>query len=209
MLMETPSSRPPEHRSLLGLVLRLAALSLVAGLLALLVWRVVNAGQGGRLVSAVREHKKPIAPDFRVSVLWPHTETWPRSTRGLVTSKLALRSLRGNPVVLNFWASWCIPCAHEAPRLVASAKEHEGRLLFLGVDVQDFPSDARKFLRRFHVNYVSVRDGGSGTYDAYGLTGLPESYFLDARGRIVAHKIGEISTAELEDGLRQALGAAR
>src|SRR5204863_309752 len=83
------------------------------------------------------------------------------------------------PVVLNFWASWCIPCAHEAPRLVASAKEHEGRVLFLGVDVKDFSSDARKFLRRFHVNYVSVRDGGSDTYDAYGLTGLPESYFLD------------------------------
>ncbi len=78
MLMETPSS-PTEHRSLLGLVLRLAALTLVAGLLALLVWRVVNAGQGGRLVNAVREHKKPIAPDFRLGVLWPHAETWPRS----------------------------------------------------------------------------------------------------------------------------------
>jgi len=206
MLMETPSSPPPEHRSLLSLVLRLAALTLVGGLLALLVWRVVNAGQGGRLVNAVREHKKPIAPDFRLGVLWPHTETWPASTRDLVTSEVALRSLRGRPVVLNFWASWCIPCAHEAPRLVASAKEHEGRVLFLGVDVKDFSSDARKFLRRFHVNYVSVRDGGSGTYDAYGLTGLPESYFLDASGRIVAHKIGEISAAELEDGITQALG---
>jgi cytochrome c biogenesis protein CcmG, thiol:disulfide interchange protein DsbE len=205
--METPSSPPPEHRSLLGLVLRLAALTLVAGLLALLVWRVVNAGQGGRLVNAVREHKKPIAPDFRLGVLWPHTETWSRSTRGLATSKVELRSLRGRPVVLNFWASWCIPCAHEAPRLVASAKEHEGRVLFLGVDVKDFSSDARKFLRRFHINYVSVRDGGSGTYDAYGLTGLPESYFLDASGRIVEHKIGEISAGELEGGITQALGA--
>jgi len=207
--METPSSPPPEHRSLLGLVLRLAALTLVGGLLALLVWRVVNAGQGGRLVNAVREHKKPIAPDFRLGVLWPHAETWPRSTRNLVRSKVELRSLRGRPVVLNFWASWCIPCAHEAPRLVAAAKTHTGRVLFLGVDVKDFSSDARKFLRRFHVNYVSVRDGGSGTYDAYGLTGLPESYFLDTRGRIVAHKIGEISTVELEDGITQALGGGR
>jgi cytochrome c biogenesis protein CcmG/thiol:disulfide interchange protein DsbE len=186
-------------------VLRLAALTLVAGLFALLVWRVVNAGQGGRLLNAVREHKKPIAPDFRLGVLWPHAETWPRSTRGLATSKVELRSLRGRPVVLNFWASWCIPCAHEAPRLVSAAKTHEGRVLFLGVDVKDFSSDARRFLRRFHVNYVSVRDGGSDTYDAYGLTGLPESYFLDASGRIVAHKIGEISAAELEDGIRQAL----
>jgi len=190
-------------------VLQLAALTLVGGLLALLVWRVVNTGQGGRLVNAVREHKRPIAPDFRLGVLWPHTETWPASTRDLVTSELALRSLRGRPVVLNFWASWCIPCAHEAPRLVAAAKEHEGRVLFLGVDVKDFSSDARKFLRRFHFNYVSVHDGGSDTYDAYGLSGLPESYFLDAGGRIVVHKIGEISANELEGGIRQALRGPR
>jgi cytochrome c biogenesis protein CcmG/thiol:disulfide interchange protein DsbE len=208
MLMETPSSPPSKRRSLFGLVLRLAAVTLVGGLLALLAWRVVNAGQGGRLVNAVRENRKPFAPDFRLSVLWPHTETWPRPTRDLVTSKVALRSLGGRPVVLNFWASWCIPCAHEAPRLVASAREHEGRVLFLGVDVRDFPSDARRFLRRFHVNYVSVHEGGSDTYDAYGLTGLPESYFLDASGRIVAHQIGEISAAELEDGISQALAGS-
>src|SRR2546426_10151941 len=202
MLMETPSSPPPEHRSLLGLVLRVAALTLVGGLLALLVWRVVNAGQGGRLVNAVREHKKPIAPDFRLGVLWLHAETWPRSTRGHIASKLELRSLRGRPVVLNFWASWCIPCAHEAPRLVASARAHKGRVLFLGVDVKDFSSDARKFLRRLHVNYVSVRDGRSGTYDAYGLTGLPESYFLDAGGRIVVRKVGEIAAGRRYAGIQ-------
>src|SRR5207253_10216240 len=100
----------------------------------------------------------------------------------------------------------CTPRPHQAPRPVAAAKAHEGRVLFLGVDGKDFSSDARKFLRRLHVNYVSDRDGGSGTYEAYGLTGLPESYFLDASGRIVAHKIGEISSAELEDGITQALG---
>src|SRR2546430_11386698 len=105
MLMEPPSSPPPEHRSLLGLVLRLAALTLVGGLLALLVWRVVNAGQGVRLVNAVREHKKPIAPDFRLVVLWPHAETWPRPARNLVGSKVALRSLPGLPVLLHFFAS--------------------------------------------------------------------------------------------------------
>src|SRR5437870_8761252 len=198
--MDAPSSPAPQRGSRLGLILRVLSLTLVAGLLALLVWRLVNVGQGGRLVNAIREHKKPIAPAFRLKVLWPHTETWDRPALAAVADgRVDLPALRVQPVVLNFWASWCIPCRHEAPRLVASAKTHRGQLVFLGVDVKDFPSDARSFLRHFHVNYVSVRDGGSGTYDDYGLTGLPETYFLDSRGRIVAHIVGEISRSELED----------
>jgi cytochrome c biogenesis protein CcmG/thiol:disulfide interchange protein DsbE len=183
----------------------MVALVLVGGLLALLVWRVVNVGQGGRLVNAVREHKKPIAPDFRLSVLWPQVATWDTSARAALTDdRVSLAELLGKPIVLNFWASWCIPCRHEAPRLVASASAHRGAVIFLGIDVKDFSSDARKFLRRFQVNYVSVRDGGSRLYDNYGLTGLPETYFIDRRGRIVAHVIGEISRAQLEDGIANA-----
>jgi cytochrome c biogenesis protein CcmG, thiol:disulfide interchange protein DsbE len=207
--METPASPPPRRRSRIGLMLQLAALTLVAALLALLVWRVVNVGQGGRLVNAVRAHKKPRAPGFRLPVLWPHTKTWDATARAaLADGRVALSELRGTPVVLNFWASWCIPCRHEAPRLVASATEHRGRVVFLGLDVKDFRSDARKFLREFHVNYVSLHDGGaSPTYDDYGLTGLPETYFLDAEGRITGHVIGEIGRSELEDGIVAAVGS--
>jgi cytochrome c biogenesis protein CcmG, thiol:disulfide interchange protein DsbE len=89
---------------------------------------------------------------------------------------------------------------------VASPAAHRGRVVFLVMDVKDFSSDARSFLRHFHVNYVSVRDGGGGTYDDYGLTGLPETYFLDRRGRIVAHVLGEISRTSLEAGIDSAIG---
>jgi cytochrome c biogenesis protein CcmG, thiol:disulfide interchange protein DsbE len=208
--METPASPPPRRRSRMGLVLQLAALTLVAALLALLVWRVVNVGQGGRLVNAVRAHKKPLAPDFRLKVLWAHDETWGEPARAaLRDGRISLSELRGQPVVLNFWASWCIPCRHEAPRLIASANAHRGAVVFLGLDVKDFSSDARSFLGDFQVNYVSVRDGGGGLYDDYGLTGLPETYFLDKRGRIVAHVVGEISRSSLEAGIVTATRSER
>jgi len=185
--------------------LQLASLALVAGLLALLVWRVVASSRGAELVSQVRHGKKPLAPAFTLPVIWSHAETWPRSLRpALADGKVSLRELRGHPVVLNIWASWCVPCKKEAPELAASARAHAGHVVFLGLDVQDFKSDARRFLTHYGVRYVAVRDGGGATGDAYGITGVPETYWIDARGRIVDHYPGQISRRQLEDGIRAA-----
>lgn len=206
--MNEPTDPPaePYRRSGLAWALTVGSLVLVAGLLGLLVYRVAQGNPGKGLVESVREGKQPTAPAFRLKVLWPRSDTWPRSVRrALSDGQVSLSELRGFPIVLNFWASWCIPCGSEAPRLNASASAHRGEVVFLGLDVKDFTGDARKFLRRHHVNYVSVRDGGSGSYDAYGLTGLPETYFLDGGGRIVAHQLGEIRRGELESGIRRAL----
>ena len=143
-------------------------------------------------------------------MIWPHAETWPaRSRRVVVGGRLPLRALRGQPVVLNFWASWCVPCKKEAPLLAASAKTHAGKVAFLGVDVQDFTSDARHFLARYHVNYVSVRDGAGSTYDGYGLTGVPETYFVDREGRIIAHVPGQLSGKQLEEGVQLVIRGSR
>jgi cytochrome c biogenesis protein CcmG/thiol:disulfide interchange protein DsbE len=201
---------PPARPSPLLRALQLLALVGVAGLLALLVWRVVDAGRGGQLVAEVRAGKDPAAPQFTLPVLWARAETWPKAARrALEDRQLSLRELRGHPVVINFWASWCIPCKHEAPLLAASARAHTGKVAFLAIDVQDLSSDARKFLRRFDTPYVSVRAAGgtSGVYDDYGLTGVPETYWLDARGRIIAHYPGEISRRRLEEGIRAAVTA--
>jgi thiol-disulfide isomerase/thioredoxin len=193
--------RPP-----LWLLLRGASVLFIAGLLALLVWRIVDKGRGSELVAAVRTGANPRAPAFRLPVLWGHARTWPgQLVPALEDAELATAELRSHPVVINFWASWCIPCKREAPRLVASASAHAGEVAFLGIDVQDFKSDARRFLRRYDTNYVSVRDGTDLTSSHYGLTGLPETYFLDAGGRIVGHSAGEISRDELEAGISLAL----
>jgi len=183
-------------------LLRFAALAAVAGMLALLIWRVTSEPQGPKLVSAVKAGKNPAAPAFALPVLWDHGETWPaRLGRALEDGEVSLPELRGHPVVINFWASWCGPCKEEAPLLVASARAHAGEVAFLGIDVQDFKGNARRFLRRYDTNYLSVRDGSDTTYSRYGLTGVPETYYLDARGRIVAHSQGQLSRRELEAGI--------
>jgi cytochrome c biogenesis protein CcmG/thiol:disulfide interchange protein DsbE len=181
----------------------------VAALLALLAWRLAAKNRGADLVSAIAAGRAPAAPAFDLPVIWPRAETWPpQLRRALADGRVALRELRGYPVVLNFWASWCVPCKKEASILAASARAHAGTVAFLGIDVQDLSSDARRFLRRHGGSYVSVRDGAGSVYSAYGLTGVPETYYLDRRGRILAHSLGQLSREELEQGIAQALAGA-
>jgi cytochrome c biogenesis protein CcmG/thiol:disulfide interchange protein DsbE len=202
-----PKRSPP---SWLSLALRTLAVGVVIGLVSLLVQRTLAQGEGPHLLAAIKADKKPLAPDFHLDVLWPRAETWPAALRGAIADgKVSARELRGHPIVLNFWASWCVPCKAEAPRLVASAQAHRGEVAFLGIDVQDFKSDGRKFLTRYDTNYVSVRDGGQTTYENYGLTGIPETYYLDARGHVVAHALGEVSRQELEAGIARAIEGSR
>ena len=187
------------------LVLRASAFAVPAALVALLVWGTLLRGSGSGLVNAIASGKGPAAPAFDLEVLWRRTDTWPRPlTAALIDGRLATAELRGRPTVLNFWASWCIPCRQEAPILTASARAHAGRVVFVGIDVQDLTGDAKAFLREFDVPYVSVRDGSERTYRVYGLTGVPETYYLDTAGRIIAHTPGAITRASLEAGISQA-----
>jgi hypothetical protein len=75
------------------------------------------------------------------------------------------------------------------------------RALADAIDIQDFTADARKFMDNVDASYVSVRDGTSKTYSAYGLTGVPETFYLDRRGRAVFHSIGAVSKEDLEVGI--------
>src|SRR6266446_2114877 len=119
-------------------LLQLIALAAVLGLLALLVWRFVSAHRGAALVNAIRAGRRPAAPAFTLPVIWKNGSTWPAPLRRLLAGRtLQLRGLRGYPVVVNFWASWCVPCKQEAPRLNTAAQQNAGSVAFLGVDVQD------------------------------------------------------------------------
>ena len=125
--------------------------------------------------------------------------------RSMSYGKVSLAELRGHPVVLNFWASWCVPCKHEAPLLRDTARRYAGKVLFLGIDDQDLRSTARRFATKYGMNYVSVTDESQSIYDAYGVTGFPETYFINARGRIAAHSPGEVARSDLLRGIRAAV----
>jgi cytochrome c biogenesis protein CcmG/thiol:disulfide interchange protein DsbE len=163
------------------------AVALVAGLLALLIWKVAQGSQNEAKLG------KP-APDFTLG----------RLDR---PGSLQLSSLRGKVVVLNFWASWCQPCKLEEPDLAAAAKKWSGRVVVLGVDVNDPSGDARGFMRRYGIAYPIVHDNKNVTSPKYGLTGLPETFFLDRRGRVVSHVISGIKASELQRGVEEALRA--
>lgn len=116
-------------------------------------------------------------------------------------------SLEGvdGPVVLNIWASWCVPCRREMPVLQAAHEEYGDRVRFIGVNHQDQRDAALQFLRETGVSYPSGFDPQGATARAYGAFGLPTTYFITASGRIVATKTGELTDAELSFDLDQLL----
>ncbi len=114
---------------------------------------------------------------------------------------LALGDLRGKPVVVNFWASWCAPCEDEAPLFKRAHEIYGDRVSFLGVDIKDARSDALDFVAEFGLDYPSVRDETQEIYAAYGLTGQPETFFVDADGIFVDHVAGPVDEAALFDAL--------
>ena len=173
-----------------------AAVAVLVALLGLLVWKVA-VGSGDEVTGSLASGNRPKAPDF----------TLPRLAG---SGELSLVSTRGKAVVLNFWASWCIPCKEETPLLQRSWQRWKDRgVVFVGVNAKDLRSDARRFMRRYGVTYPNVYDGRGSTLGRYGVTAFPETYFLDARGRVVFRIAGPVTDpAEVDDGIKRALASA-
>ena len=99
--------------------------------------------------------------------------------------------LRGRPVVVNFWASWCVPCREEAPLLQRAWQTYRSRgVVFLGVNIRDSQPDARRFVEEFGITYPVVQDVRSELSKKLKVTGLPETFFIDHEWRFVASASG-------------------
>jgi cytochrome c biogenesis protein CcmG/thiol:disulfide interchange protein DsbE len=169
---------------------QVVALAAVAGLLGLLVWRLTHQSKPPKIGGP--------APAFSLRRL---------DTNGT----LALASLRGKPVVLNFWASWCVPCKGEAKMLEDAWQRYRSQgVVFVGINWHDVKSDARRFLDHHGVTYPTVLDGSGSITDRYGVVGVPETYFIDRRGRLVGeHIVGTVVNQKdrFRSGVEAALGS--
>jgi len=125
-----------------------------------------------------------------------------RLAPALADQQITLAELKGSPVVLNFWASWCIPCREEAPILEQGWEKARPRgVLFVGLNMQDLTTDAQAFLRDFHNTYLNIRDQGGDTARSWGVTGVPETFFITPRSKVVGHVIGVVTPADLSEGI--------
>ncbi len=122
---------------------------------------------------------------------------------------IALSSLRGQVVVLNFWASWCAPCRFEAPGLRRVSERYRDRgVRFLGVDYRDDDAAGRAFVDEFRLRYPSVTDpSGSLAYD-YELIGFPTTFIIDPAGTIRYRFVGYLDEDVLEKALSDVLSRA-
>lgn len=134
-----------------------------------------------------------VAPDFSLPIFHG----------GDSSSRIKLSALKGNVVVLDFWASWCRPCAQQAMILRDVVPRHPSDVVFVGVNTSDTPDRARAAAERANLPYVAVLDSGE-VADAYGASALPTLVVIDASGRVVSAASGVMSATELEDAIAQA-----
>lgn len=116
-----------------------------------------------------------------------------------------LSALRGKPVVINFWASWCPPCTDELPYFERLAQTYGDRVTIVTVDWNEDPGIAAKYLRSHDIALPVVTDRQSDIYRSYSLFEVPDTIVLDAEGKVSYVSVGELSWHELDDAVQQTL----
>jgi cytochrome c biogenesis protein CcmG/thiol:disulfide interchange protein DsbE len=158
------------------------------GFLGLLVWGMLNK-QPITGLSGITMVNRP-APDFILTTFKGTT--------------ISLEDLRGKPVVINFWASWCPPCRVEAPLIERTWRAYKNRgLIFLGVNIQDRKEDALNFIREFGLTYPNGPDPTGEISIDYGVSGLPVTFFVSSKGEVVRRWVGAVEKSVLIGSIQE------
>jgi len=191
---EQPTGRKSSSRRRSIIIFTVVSL-LNVGLL-ILLWSQLTTPAPGLNTSSVGDAPanandpligKP-APDFTLAALSAHVEP-----------ALHLASLKGKPLVINFWGSSCAPCAEEAPLLQAAWQRARAQgVVFIGIDYQDTQSDGLSFLQKHGITYLNAIDANGATAINYGVTGTPETFFINPQGVVVATMRSELTAQVLQ-----------
>jgi cytochrome c biogenesis protein CcmG, thiol:disulfide interchange protein DsbE len=155
----------------------IAAFAVLLALLGLLAWGLKQSQAGPR------ESGK--APDFTLT--------------GYDGRVVALSRLRGQVVIINFWASWCLPCREEAAYLEQTWRKYKDRgVVFIGVDYVDTEKEARAYIKEFDTTYVNGPDLGTRISQSFNIKGVPETYYVDKNGVLRGVNIGPLKSPQLD-----------
>lgn len=159
--------------------------------------RSVAAFRAAALLTALVVSGCSLQPDVSTRVQ-PESRTSqpapPLIGTSLVGASINLASLRGHPVVIDFWASWCGPCRQGQPELNALAARYRAAgVQFLGVDIRDDDANARAFVREFNVPYPSLFDPSADAAAAFDVAAPPTVLVIDASGNIRLHELGTVT----------------
>jgi cytochrome c biogenesis protein CcmG/thiol:disulfide interchange protein DsbE len=183
----TQEERPANHRKLIAMA------AVAIPLIALFAILGVALGRSGGVPAGIA-----------INSAFGEVDVDPDMARDFVVTtfdgeELRLSDLRGQVVMLDFWASWCSPCRQEAPVLSAAYADYKAQgVEFLGVAIWDIESEAKRFALESGAAYPMGIDTKGNIAIDYGLTGIPEKYFIDAEGRIVRKFVGPVSDDILE-----------
>jgi cytochrome c biogenesis protein CcmG, thiol:disulfide interchange protein DsbE len=194
-MVEAPRSRLRGGRLLILAVLVLVAVVIPAG--AALLDRGADRWEARTPPSTVAATARTYEPGTPAPAL---------RLRGLDGRPVDLAALRGRPVVVNFWATWCEPCVREFPLLRQAAAAHaRDRLAVVGVLTNDRPDEARAFVRRHDAGWPVGVDAKGATAVAWGAVGLPHTFFVRPDGTLASHQLGELTGPALDRQLAQIL----
>ncbi len=160
------------------------AFVVVLALLGLLAWGLKRA-QAGPI-------QEGMAPDF--------------SLTGFDGREVTLNELRGQVVIVNFWASWCPPCREEAAYLEQTWRKYKDKgVVFIGVDYVDTEKEALDYIQEFDITYINGPDVGTRISQAYNIQGVPETFFVSKNGELRGVHIGPLKAPQLDDKIEELL----
>jgi peroxiredoxin len=183
-------SRVQDGSKILFMALMLTAV-VMTGIACVVVVVALSSVAGGQSdqPSVSGDRSQGNAPDFTLTDLDGHP--------------VSLSQFRGQPVVVNFWATWCPPCRAEVPHFSQAYEQEQGKVVFLAIAVDEPANAVRRFAEENEMPFTILLDGGGKVASEYRVNGIPVTFFINRDGEIMVRYVGQMSSHAIEEGLRR------